>query len=94
MSFACDRAEPWIVCAAVLYPHGLLIAGPRHFDPVMYALIPDSERERPQQGFIDQRGNFYNRHDAWVIAEKNGQIRYRCGGDETNGGTLFSENLY
>jgi hypothetical protein len=46
------------------------------------------------QGFIDQFGKYYTRTEAWKIAEAMGQIRYRCGGDTANGGTLYSENLY
>jgi len=44
-----------------------------------------------EQGFIDQFGNFYNRYDAYIIAEKNNQIKRRVGGDFKK---LFSENLY
>ena len=47
-----------------------------------------------QCGFIDQEGAFYTRVQAWVIAEREGQIRNRTNGDTNNGGTLFSENLY
>lgn len=47
--------------------------------------------DREVQGFIDQHGNFYDRQQAWVIAEGNGQIiRYNDGCE----GTLYSENLY
>ena len=45
-----------------------------------------------EDGFIDNQGNFLTRHEAWVIAEKNGQIKHRCEGDEN--GILYSENLY
>jgi hypothetical protein len=48
--------------------------------------------EPHEQGFIDQYGKFYSRKAAWKIAEKEGQIIRRCGGDED--GTLWSENLY
>lgn len=44
-----------------------------------------------EQGFIDNRGAFHTREEAHVIAIKNGQRRYRCGGDETR---LYSEGLY
>lgn len=47
-----------------------------------------------EEGFIDQHGNFHTRQQAWKIAEANGQIIHRCGGDTANGGTLYSENLY
>lgn len=47
-----------------------------------------------EQGFIDQHGKFYNRQEAWKIAEENGQILRSCGGDSAYDGTLYSENLY
>lgn len=46
------------------------------------------------QGFIDQRGTFMTREEAWKVAVESGQIKRRVGGDERNGGTLYSENLY
>lgn len=48
------------------------------------------------QGFIDQFNNFYTRKEAWIIAETNGQIIRRVGGDMSldGEGKLFSENLY
>ena len=81
-----------------------LIIGPRHNDFTMInqrnvyevylndkgILIEDAN---VKQGFIDQFGDFYDRQEAWKIAEVNGQIFRRVGGD-TNGGTLYSENLY
>lgn len=47
-----------------------------------------------EQGFIDQWGIFLNRQEAWKVAKAAGQILYRCGGDDSDGGTLYSENLY
>ena len=47
-----------------------------------------------EQGFIDRNSQFHDRTAAWKIAEPAGQIRRRVGGDETDGGTLYSENLY
>lgn len=47
-----------------------------------------------EQGFVDQHGQFYTREEAFRIAFANGQIINHCGGDITNGGTLYSENLY
>ena len=49
---------------------------------------------KSESGFVDNRGNFLTRTEAWKVAEAAGQILYRVGGDETNGGTLYSENLY
>jgi hypothetical protein len=45
-----------------------------------------------EQGFIDQFGAFYTREEAWVIADKSGQILEK----ERNWcpGSLHSEHLY
>lgn len=85
-----------IVCAANLYACGTVVTSARHHDALMNKTakalgLKGTPRE---QGFIDQFGNFLSRCDAWVIAEAQGQIRRRVGGDSTNGGTLYSENLY
>ena len=82
-----------IVCAAVKV-NSLIICGARHFDAAMSAVI-DAVNEpcsgaNMEQGFIDQRGNFFDRRDAWVIAESAEQIKRRVGDD----GVLYSENLY
>ena len=54
--------------------------------------LTDEWTVRGEEGFIDNQGNFLTREEAWIIAEENGQIKYRCGGDEN--GVLYSENLY
>ena len=51
-------------------------------------------RAKTTQGFVDQYGEFFDRCEAWKIAEREGQILRRCGGDGAKGGTLYSENLY
>lgn len=43
-----------------------------------------------EQGFIDNKGEFLTREQAWIIAEKAGQIRKVTG----TAGTLYSEDLY
>lgn len=81
-----------IVCAA-LRLNGILVVGPRHYDQVMrqqIARLP-GEWTKAEQGFIDQRGTFYDREAAWRIAQGTAQIVRRVGGDEHR---LFSENLY
>lgn len=52
------------------------------------------QRLKAAQGFIDQWGVFMDRQEVWKVAEAAGQILHRCGGDTSNGGTLYSENLY
>jgi hypothetical protein len=91
-----------IVCAANLYKHEgqtIVVPSARHFDANMHVLLGiifgKEGYGRPiAQGFMDQNGGFHTRKDAWEIAEKNGQIARRCGGDGPQGAGLFSENLY
>lgn len=94
-----------IVCAANREAGtDLHITGPRHWDGTMTAQFhmvkghcEETLNRIPkfkEQGFIDQHGEFLNRQEAWKVAEAAGQIIRRVGGDEANGGTLYSENLY
>lgn len=90
-----ELSLPRIVCAAVRYEDGTIIAGARHFDSVMRPFVNDMlHAGKPVQGFIDQHGDFYGRKASWVIAERGGQIIRRVGGDGIEGHGLFSENLY
>lgn len=102
---AAARGAPKIVCAAVQSRTlGHVAIGPRHLDAVMRknmnAWLAHEDLEWDMmwsgaiEGFIDQHGQFYTRTEAWKVAEVAGQIRFRCGGDDANGGTLYSENLY
>jgi len=88
-----------IVCAAYTMEDGMIISGVRHLSPdmraTMHKIYGDGyhmkiSREHHAGGFIDQYGIYYNRKDAWVIAERQGQIINDCSCE----GTLFSENLY
>lgn len=92
----------FVVCAACMYDNGLIIAGARHFDPVMASQlmymkeqdeIAFANRGRPIQGFIDQRCVFMDRKEALAVATAAGQLNVRRGKtwpiDE-----LFSEDLY
>lgn len=99
-----------IVCAANRNSLGELVLGMRHFDEFMHQAINaynisenldalgeglyTSLFKFGEQGFLDNRCNFLNRKEAWIVAEAAGQIIRRVGGDTANGGTLFSENLY
>jgi len=90
--------EERIVCAAIQFKSGLIVCSARHFDPGMHMVndliqTPHDPGEA-EQGFINQRGEFLNREEAWKVAESAGQISRRVGGDRINGGHLFSENLY
>jgi len=85
--------ERVIVSAANLCSDGLIITGARHLDTIMRATYKALGRHAnaDEQGFIDQWGNFLTREEAWIVAERQGQIKHRCGGD---GKKLYSENLY
>ena len=87
-----------IVCAAILHTtSGVIICSPRHFDAVCRKqMIAHGGLlwSGAEQGFVDQYGVFLSRTTAWQIAFDGGQIVRRCGGDTTDGGTLYSENLY
>lgn len=91
-----------IICAAnkLLFADGniITVAGARHWDKIMHNAVGMMNQDfmELEQGFIDQFGNFYSRHEAWIIAETNGQIIRRVGGDMSleGEGKLFSENLY
>jgi len=94
-----DRIQV-VVCAAIRFSDGTIVCSPRHYDQTMAEVImPLREvgkclKERCEQGFVDQWGNFLTREEAWIIAKKEGQIIRRVGGDSINGGKLFSENIY
>ena len=92
-------SPPRIVCAAYKMKDGFILSGVRHWSPDMretakriygdeYHLKVD--RNFHDGGFIDQHGKYYNRQDAWKIAEKNGQILKEV----STVRALYSENLY
>lgn len=103
-----------VVCAAnrytVLIPETgdeyFVVTGARHYDTWMHQQIDAIDeyfwscKKTEEQGFIDNRGNFLSREDAWVLAKQNNQILRRVGGDEftdedgTIHNRLYSENLY
>ena len=87
--------SPRVVCAALKAAGDRIICGVRHFDPIMRAQIASSEGyelwARAEQGFIDSAGAYLSRDAAHRLAQEQGQIRHRCGGDDEQ---LFSENLY
>lgn len=81
-----------IVCAANrnMITQSIVI-GIRHWDGLMRQQICDRDYSDYEQGFIDNRGGFLTREEAFVVAEREGQIIRRVGGDE---GVLYSENIY
>ena len=97
-----NLSQPVIVCAAVRSTKSETIhASPRHFDTIGAASIRNStnpldldQEVEWEEGFLDQFGTFYSRQAAWIVAVNASQVVRRCGGDEADGGTLYSENLY
>lgn len=88
-----------VVCAAMLMKDGRIVTGIRHFSPEMRAIMKrvygeEYHTQIETQGFVDQKGVFLNRVEAYKVARDAGQILRRVGGDETDGGTLYSEALY
>lgn len=105
---ATEDTAPKIVCAAnrITYidPQGhqrvVVLGGARHWDKTMNSvwdrIRPESEDDVLEVvfGFLDQNGNFYNRPDAWKIAERRGQISDLAVEQWGSHGYLCSEHLY
>lgn len=93
-----------IVCAANRYG-GVILVGVRNGSSDMYSLFDHAEdvcefsfkdtlSDKEEQGFITSKYRFVDRTEAWKIAVEQKQIVRRVGGDDLDGGTLYSENLY
>jgi len=85
-----------IVCAACRHREtGKIVAGIRHWDDIMRGQVEeDADGTEWEQGFLDNKREFLSRTEAWKVAVSANQLVSRCGGDSSNGGTLYSENLY
>jgi len=96
------RTERRVVCAAIRAADGSILLGTRHYSKDMHAQIAarrDGEkfvrRLDDDQGFVDQRGVFMSRYEAYRVAEAAGQIRYpEACGQGVEGPKLYSEGLY
>lgn len=91
-----------VVCAAIRAADGSLLLGIRHYDRSMYEQLDRRmdaakfiHRRAPDQGFVDQHGNYMTREEAYRVAKAAGQIIYpeRCG-KGLDGPQLYSEGLY
>lgn len=93
----------------MLMDDGLVVPGVRHFSPDMRAVLKRIYGEGYhlrviEQGFIDAKGVFLSRKNAWRRADRHGQIFLydpsgsgRLIAQPANQGAqeiLFSENLY
>ena len=92
-----------IVCAANLHKQdeNLVLIGARHWDKRMHEQWKVLQKMTVYykldsfdfiQGFIDNRGDFHTREEAFIIATKQNQIIRKTGGE--NSIQLFSEDLY
>lgn len=88
-----------IICAAARH-NSVIVLGPRHWDAMMHKQARtffggESYAELEwEEGFMGLHQNFITREEAWTIAGRARQIMHEVGGDDRNGGTLYSENLY
>ena len=84
-----------VVCAAIRNTNGRIICSARHYDGIMHSQILASSddwiKDDVEPGFIDQRGVFMTRQEAYILANDCKQIKHRVG---NHNGELFSENLY
>lgn len=81
-----------IICAAILVNNQDIICSVRHYDETMAKQLEKYKGSLIiQQGFVDNKGNFWTREGARQIAEAANQIVNRVPNDEYR---LFSENLY
>lgn len=88
-----------IICAAIKDTRtGAVFGGIRHGN--IYSAMHDAGITPPHaaaiKGFLDEKGNFYDRYGAYDIAMTNGQLsaatrQYKCNKGEKE---LFSEDLY
>lgn len=88
-----------IICAAIKDTRtGTVFGGIRH--GFIYSAMHDAgitpPHEKAIEGFLDEKGNFYDRYEAYDIAMTNGQMsattrHYKLEKGERE---LFSEDLY
>lgn len=88
-----------ILCAAnrEAVEDEITLLGLRHGDDFMWDYITDAglnAKNFKVEGFLTTKGRFVTRQEAWIIAVDQRQIVRRCGSDNADGGTLYSENLY
>jgi hypothetical protein len=89
-----EQYTPRVVCAAIRVGDQI-ICGARHYDGLMIQQIEGRNElgkwRSAEQGFVDQRGKWLTREDAWVVAEREKQI---INDPEWCAGSLHSEHLY
>jgi hypothetical protein len=92
----CLEAKRRVSCAAIKCDDGTVVTGARHYSPDMRRLMERIYGEgywkhEAEQGFVDNRGDFLTREQAFVLARESGQ----CPHLPADGvACLFSEDLY
>lgn len=97
-----DTTQRRVVCAAIRAADGSLLLGIRHYSADMHAQIAarhDGEKFKHRmdedQGFVDQRGVFMSRAEAYEVASESRQLwRPSACGHGFDGPKLYSEGLY
>ena len=89
-----EDVDALVVCAACIISEGKVVPSVRHGDKLMYNVMDEEEviRFHWVQGFVTNRFSFITREEAWIIAERQGQIRNKLPCDSAK--RLYSENLY
>jgi hypothetical protein len=99
----CEYVPPERIVSAANKYGDVILVGVRHGSEDMYSLWDNvlehdgaffDNYGREEQGFITSKYRFVTRTEAWKIAVEQKQIVRRVGGDDSDGGTLYSENLY
>ena len=88
--------EERIVSAANRSPEGLVVMCVRHGCDLFFSVVDqifteDKDYSDWEQGFVTNKYRFVSREEAWIIAEKQGQI---VRDHDICVGTLYSEHLY
>lgn len=94
--------EQRVVCAAIRAEDGSILLGVRHYSADMRRQIEQrrdgkkfEHRHDQDQGFVDQRGAYLSREEAYRVAARAGQIvRPHACGEGLDGPKLYSEGLY
>ena len=102
-----EKSTRVVVCAANKFEFDgmpiepVIICGVRHYDSIMHDMIKTIDpclwnlKRTCTQGFLDQRGVFMTRDEAFVVATAAGQIgRYRPKSGSPGNTVLYSEDIY
>ena len=88
-----------IICAAIKDTRtGAIFGGIRHGS--IYSAMHDAGITPPHgaaiEGFLDERGTFYDRYEAYIVAMNNGQMSATTRQHKRDKGEkeLYSEDLY